>query len=131
MEIDDFFFFYVVRNFSRYGDVEFGTLLARTDMYTGTLEYSIVTSGFSRSAATTIKRTSTYKPEVYKPINEGRDTTVYTCVVRGIPESSRDTTILARNYLKYTGSDGTVHYVYGTQKSASYNGVLEAYAQMR
>ncbi len=120
LEIDDSFHQYMN---GKYSDVEFGTIIARGDKYTGPLEYSQKTSGFSNTCATTIKRTSTYKPENYTTLNSG-ETTVYTCVIRNIPDSFANTPLRACTYLKYTDEDGTVRYVYGKEVTTNLAAML-------
>ncbi len=120
LELDDSFYQYMN---GKYENVEFGTIIARGDKYTGPLEYSEKTSGFGSTCATTIKRTSTFKPEEYTTLNSG-ETTVYTCVIRNIPESCFDVELRARTYLKYTDEDGVTRFVYGDEVSTTFNTVL-------
>ncbi len=121
LELDDSFYQYMN---GKYENVEFGTIIARGDKYTGPLEYSEKTSGFSSTCATTIKRTSTFKPEEYTTLNSG-ETTVYTCVIRNIPESCFDVELRARTYLKYTDENGTTRFVYGDEVSTTFATVMQ------
>ncbi len=126
LEIDDYFYEYIE---SHYTNVEFGTMIARKDLYQGDLEYSDETKKLVEGKATTIKRVSTYKPDKYVLVNEGRDTTVYTCVVRKIPQEYWSCTIRARNYLKYEDAEGNTRYYYGEEVTGSYQEVLNVYRE--
>lgn len=121
LEVDTRLLAYLEAN---YTEVEFGTLLAK--QYTGEMEYSDITSGFSSTAASTIVRTSTYVPSGIDPVNGTDNTLLYTCVVRNIPESNWDTELRARSYVRFKGTDGAYHTVYGIAKTATYNMALAA-----
>ncbi len=120
-EIDKAYLLYLKKTYGT-AKVEFGTLIARNDLYsTGELEYTELTDKFSRSQATTIKRTSIYAPEGITPENADRDTTLYTCLISDIPEIYHDSAVRARSYVRYTDAYGVAHTVYGVEKSCSYN----------
>ncbi len=119
LEIDQDFLSYMEAN---YTNVEFGTLLARSDLYAGEM-LEVGQTKFSTTAATTIPRVSTFTPDNYSAKNSG-DTLVYTCVVRNIPASSQGTALRARSYLKYTDGNGSVIVLYGEEQQTSYADTL-------
>ncbi len=124
-EIDDAYLLYLKQTYGT-AKVEFGTLIARADLYDGVLEYTDLTNKFSKSRATTIKRTSTYAPEGITPVNAGPETTLYTCLISGIPEDYHDSAVRARSYVRYMDAYGVAHTVYGAVKSCSYNEAVAA-----
>ena len=115
MEVDQDFLAYMQKT---YTNVEFGTLLARQDLYGGDMVCSTVKNGFSKNGATTIKRESAFVPENYTAHNGGK-TLVHTCVIRNVPETNYDTVLRARNYMKYTDGD-TEYIVYGEEINTTY-----------
>ena len=119
LEIDQDFLSYMEEN---YTNVEFGTLLARSDLYTGEM-LEVGQTKFSTASATTVPRISTYKPDNYAKKNSG-DTIIYTCVVRNIPESKQEISVRARSYLKYTASNGEVIVLYGKEQQTTYAATL-------
>ena len=113
----------------RYTNVEFGTLLARADLYSGEMVCSAKKNGFSKKEATTIMRESTFTltEDEYKALN-GSNTLVYTCVLRGVPADKHDVVLRARNYIKFTDGD-TEYVVYGEEINTTYAEVLAQSAQ--
>lgn len=117
----------LVELYGTYGadKVEYGTLLARGDLYTGDMTYNTDKVGkFYTTAATVVPNTSKFTIE-YDKVMPG-DVWSYTCVVRNIPESYKTTTLRARSYIKYVDKAGVSHIIYGAETSTNYEEMITA-----
>ena len=106
-------------------NVEYGTLLARGDLYTGAMTYNADKVGkFYTTAATVVPTESKFTVE-YDQVMPG-DVWSYTCVVRNIPDSYQGTALRARSYIKYVDKAGVSHIIYGAETSTTYAALIAA-----